>query len=290
MDEREALAVVSELLDGPVDDAVIIDGHVLCVDMLHETSDLPTGVSPYTTGWRTVAVSLSDLAAMGARPVATLAVYSPPSFDRDRLEAFLEGAIDATTAVGGRYLGGDLDVTDELTTVGVALGEANRPMRRRGASPGDLVVVTGALGRGALAVRRYRDGLVDEAERAFRIDPRIEAGRALASAATAMIDSSDGLARSVHLLAAAGDVGIDLDGDAIPLVDGLEDVLQEDETWLDLGVYWGEDFELVATVPPDRLDAVRERTDTTLSVIGRVTAADVTLDGHALPDRGYDHA
>lgn len=289
MDERDALAVVGAFLGEPADDAAIVDGQVLCVDMLHERTDLPSGVSSYTIGWRTVAVALSDVAAMGARPVVTLGVYSPPRFEREAIEGFLEGATEVSEAVGARYVGGDLDVTEELTTVGIALGEADDPVGRTGAKAGDRVVVTGALGRGALAVRRLASGDRDRGSEDFRFRPRIEAGRALGSAATAMLDSSDGLARSVHLLAEGSDVGIALDGESIPLVPGLESVLEGDETPFDLGIHWGEDFELVATVPEGRLANVRRRTATDVTVIGRVTEGGVTLDGRPLPDHGYDH-
>lgn len=282
MDERAALRLVEGFVDGAGDDAAVVDGMAIAVDMLHASADYPTGVTSYTAGWRVVSVALSDLAAVGASPSATLSVYSPPRFAADELEAYLSGAADASDAVGARYVGGDLDITEELTTVGVALGRVDDPVGRDGARPGDAVVVTGTLGRGAVAVELFEAGAVETANELFRIEPRVEAGKRLAREATAMIDSSDGLARSLHLLAEASDCGFAIHSDALP-VDPRIDPDQSRE----LGIHWGEDFELVATVPPDALP--RLDLEVELNRVGTVTDDGVELDGEQLPDRGHTH-
>lgn len=289
MDERAALTIVEELVGGAGDDAALVDETVIAVDMLHTATDYPAGVTPYTAGWRTVAVSLSDLAAVGARPTATLSVYAPPRFDQADLEAYLTGAIEASASVGAEYVGGDLDITDELTTVGIALGEADSLVGRDGASIGDAVVVTGSLGRGAIAVKLFEADATDEANERFQIEPRIDAGLELREVATALIDSSDGLARSLHLLAEASDCGFDITESAVPLDDGLDAIADDEQERREYGFFWGEDFELVATVPPASVDSLDDRLDVPVTQVGTVTEEGVTMDGDALPDRGYSH-
>ena len=283
MDERSALRVVEGFVAAAGDDAAVVDGMAVAVDMLHADTDLPGGITPYTTGWRAVSVALSDLAAVGAVPAATLSVYSPPRYEADRLEAYLRGATDASEAVDARYVGGDLDITEELTVVGVALGRVDEPVGRSGAVPGDAVVVTGSLGRGAVAMDRFEAGEDEAANALFRIEPRIDAGVRLAEVATAMIDSSDGLARSLHLLAEASGCGIEIEADRIPYHEGLDEDRRREG-----GLFWGEDFELVATLDPDALGSLP--LDVPVTRIGTVTDAGVTIDGDPLPDRGYDHA
>lgn len=290
MDEREALRLVEELVPGAGDDAAVVGETAVAVDMLHAEADVPSGVTDFTLGWRTVAVALSDIAAVGARATAALAVYSPNALAAGPLERFVEGATAAAESVGASYVGGDLDVTAEVTTVGVGLGRTDRAVGRAGASPGDAVVVTGTLGRGALAVRRFDRGDHAVANELFRFVPRVDAGVRLRRDATAMIDSSDGLARSVHLLAEASGSGIDLDGDAVPIDDRLAAVAGDGETVRDLGLFWGEDFELVATVPPSALGALADDLAVPLTRVGEVTEGGVSIDGRPLPDRGYDHA
>jgi len=101
MDERAALDLVGGLVASAGDDAAFVDGTVLTVDMLHETTDFPEGTTRYTAGWRSVGASLSDVAAMGARVTAAVAAYAAPDFDDEELGAFVEGASARRTAASG---------------------------------------------------------------------------------------------------------------------------------------------------------------------------------------------
>lgn len=289
MDERAALALVSDALDAAGDDAAIVGDTVLTIDMLHDTADFPSGTTRYTAGWRAVGASLSDLAAMGAAATACVAVYAAPAFEREELAAFLAGAGDVCDLVGATYVGGDLDVHEEFTVAAAAIGRVDEPVRRSGARPGDAVCVTGTLGRSAAALELFKAGRTERANELFRFEPRVAAGRALAPAATAMIDSSDGLARSLHQLAAAGDCGFDVDGDAVPIDDAVDEVTDGDRQRRELGVFFGEDFELVLTLPGDELAEVTAACDVPVRRIGTVTDGGVRVDGEALPDRGYVH-
>jgi thiamine-monophosphate kinase len=288
MDERAALAMVGEQLPGAGDDCAVVDGQVLTTDMLHETTDFPAGTTRYTAGWRAVGASLSDVAAMGADATAAVAVYGAPTFDPEELSAFLEGASDVCDIVDAEYVGGDLDGHDEFTVATTGLGETEEPVLRSGASVGDRVCVTGTLGRSGAALRLFERGERERANELFRFQPRVAAGRALAGRATAMMDSSDGLARSLHQLAEASDCGMAVET-PLPIDDSVDDVADDGDERLELGAFFGEDFELVCTIPEDEVGAARDATPCPLSPIGTVTESGVTLDGEPLPDRGFSH-
>lgn len=289
MDERAALAAVADRLPAAGDDAAIIGEIILTTDMLHESTDFPAGTTRYTAGWRAVGASLSDIAAMGAEPIAGVAVYAAPTFDSDELTAFLDGAIDVCAQVDARYVGGDLDRHDEFTVASTVVGRTAKPVRRSGATPGEVVCVTGSLGRSGAAIELFRLEATDRANELFRFEPRTEAGSALAPHVTAMMDSSDGLGRSLHQLAEASGCGFAVDGDAIPIDPSVHEVADDPQDRRELGVFFGEDFELVFTVPAARLQSARETCDVPVTEIGRVTDEGLTIDGDRLPDRGYTH-
>jgi thiamine-monophosphate kinase len=289
MDERTALALLGESVGAAGDDAAVVDDRVLTTDMLHETTDFPDGTTRYTAGWRAVGASLSDVAAMGADATAAVAAYAAPSFDETELDDFVRGATAVCERVDAAYVGGDLDEHDEFTVATTALGETTDPVRRRGARPGDRLCVTGTLGRSAAALRLFRRGGTKQANDLFRFDPRVAAGRAVAPHATAMMDSSDGLARSLHQLADASDCGFAVEEAAVPVDDSVDAAAETASERREMALFFGEDFELVFTVPTDAVAAVRDRSPTPVSVVGDVTERGVTIDGDPLPDRGFTH-
>ena len=322
MNERDALRKLSVDLPRAGDDAAVVDGTVITTDMLHERTDFPPGTTRYTAGWRAVGASLSDVAAMGAEATAAVAVYADEAFDPDELDRFVAGAVDVCEAVGAEYVGGDLDEHVEFTTATTAIGAVDDAdasagsggVTRGGAEPGDALCVTGEWGRSAAALRLFDRGTDDGIERAnelFRFTPRVADGRALSGTATAMMDSSDGLARSLHQLAEASGVGFTLERDAVPVHPAVDDVVdggrgdggagdrgnavddfdRVDEERFELAAHFGEDFELVCTVPEAAVDRVRAECPAGLVRVGRVVEADegVTVDGESLPDRGYTH-
>jgi len=226
---------------------------------------------------------------MGADATAAVAVYAAPDFVPDELESFVDGATDVCETVGARYVGGDLDHHDELTVVASAIGRCEAPVLRSGANPGDLVCVTGSLGRSAAALRRFEAGDVETGNDLFRFEPRVAAGQAIAVAATALMDSSDGLARSLHQLADASNCGFAVDAAAIPIDDAVLAVADDADDALELATTVGEDFELVFTIDPVAIDRVRQQISIPVAVIGDVTTGDVTIDGSTLADEGYTH-
>jgi thiamine-monophosphate kinase len=291
MDERTALRLLAGDVPAAGDDAAVVGEQVLTTDMLHERTDFPPGTTRYTAGWRAVAASLSDVAAMGAAATAAVAVYAAPTFEEAELRPFVRGAREVCAAVGADYVGGDLDDHGEFTVATTALGATTDPVSRAGASPGDAVCVTGTLGRSAAAVREFARGNAERGNELFRFTPRVAAGRALADHATAMLDSSDGLARSVHQLAEASDCGVSLRSDALPVDESVERVAADADDRLELAAFYGEDFELVCTVPEAALGDARAASPVPLVRVGTATATGeaLLLDGEPLPDRGYTH-
>jgi thiamine-phosphate kinase len=282
MDEQTLLQWLDGRLPAAGDDAAVIDGIAVTTDALHESVHLPAGTTPYTAGWRAIAASLSDLAAVGAAPVATVATYGAPDLEKTPLAAFVDGAVTVCDRADTAYVGGDLTEASELVISSTAVGRVDNPVDRSGATPGDAVCVTGSLGRTAAALKMFDDEL-DRANELFRFQPRTAAGRELATTATAMIDSSDGLARSVHQLAAAGDCGFTLES-PLPVHDAVPTTSRQE-----FGRFVGGDFELICTLPSGAVAEMRSRLTVDLVRIGTVTDDGVTIDGAPLPDRGYTH-
>ncbi|ELZ41046.1 thiamine-phosphate kinase [Halorubrum tebenquichense] len=305
MNERDALRALAADLPHAGDDAAVVGGTVITTDMLHERTDFPPGTARYTAGWRAVGASLSDVAATGAAASAAVAVYADEAFDRAELERFVAGAVDVCEAVDAEYVGGDLDEHVEFTTATTAIGEVTDagPVTRDGAAPGDALCVTGEWGRSAAALRLFErgdagddDAAVERANELFRFTPRVADGLALAGNATAMMDSSDGLARSCHQLAEASGVGIELDRGAVPVHSAVEEVADDADERFELAAHFGEDFELLCAIPESAVAAARKACPAGLTRIGRVieesgseVEARVAADGEPLPDRGYTH-
>lgn len=289
MDERAVLKLLEEELPHAGDDAAVIDSLVITTDMLHEQTDFPDGITMYTIGWRSIAASLSDIAAMAGSPIATVAVYGAPSFEPDPIREFVRGASDVSKSVNAEYVGGDLDGHTERTIASTAIGTTDAPVYRSGAKPGEVLCVTGSLGRSASAIRLFESGETTQANQLFQFPPRVSTGKFLGNYASAMMDSSDGIARSVHQLAEASACGFSIEQEWLPIDDSVYQVADSAEDILELGVFFGEDFELIFTVPDDEFQIVDENVPVRVTKIGRVTETGITMDDDPLPDRGYTH-
>ncbi len=244
-------------------------------DMLHRKTDFPEQMSGWQIGWMSVAVNLSDLASKGAKPLGILmAIGIPPDTELDLLDEIIKGMDTCARSFGTQVIGGDMDSHEELTMTGTALGLVNKDLliKRSGANPGDLVCVTGNLGTAGAALILMQKNInagQQILKGLFEPIPRINEGMALAKtrAVTSMMDISDGLSLSLHDLAKASGVGFKISEDMLPVLPDVKNLLEGDEL-LQAVVFTGGDFELLFTVPPDKINEARNACSFT--VIGEV--------------------
>jgi len=281
---------------------------VASVDMLVEGRHFFAAADPERLGYKTLAVNLSDLAAMGAAPRWVLLAGALPDGDPAWLEAFARGFYALADAHGVDLVGGDTTRGPRTLCVTI-LGEApaGLALRRDGARSGDDVYVSGTLGDAALAVAAIegQTSVDDDALRAARTrlempEPRVALGIALRGVASAAIDVSDGLTGDLGHVLERSRVGAEIDLAAIPRSRALSIKLETDEAALALRclIAGGDDYELLFTAPPaaaERIAALATKLALPLTRIGRIAdhAGLIVRDTHGAPlrdlPRGYDH-
>jgi thiamine-monophosphate kinase len=259
-------------------------------------------------GRKALAAGLSDLAAMGAQPgEAYVVVAAPPELEDEALLGVADGLAEVAKQYGVTIAGGDLVSSPVLTVSVTAVGyepKESRLVTRAGARAGDLVAVTGALGgaAGALLLMEGGGGPLEpelrEAMLMRQLDPapRVSEGLTLAAeGATAMIDVSDGLGADAGHLASSSGCRLEIDLDRIPLAPGLEEVAGGSGPAIELAASGGEDYELLVTLPPDRMpaaSAAMAKTGTELTEIGYAGGGQgVALKlpgGGEIQPRGFD--
>ena len=267
------------------DDAAIISIPADCelavsTDALVAHTHFPEHTRPFDIGYKSLAVNLSDMAAMAARPRWATLSLTLPSPAHAWLSEFTQGfaALAKThqiALIGGDLSQGPLSITVQIIGT-VVRGQA---LTRTGARVGDDIYVTGALGCAALALavlqgRQRVDEIDDCLIRLSRPEPRVEAGRLLFEFASAAIDISDGLAGDLaHLLGASG-VSAVVELSAVPVCERLSVIKNVDDYWR-LALASGDDYELCFTVSPDSADLLITRLHDNhcpVKKIGRVTA------------------
>ncbi|HEV7562971.1 MAG TPA: thiamine-phosphate kinase [Solirubrobacterales bacterium] len=280
------------------------------VDGVHFRRDRAT---PAQIGHKALATALSDLAAMGAEAGEAYVVAGlPADLGEEEFLGLLEGMLALAAETGTTLAGGDITRSPALSLALTVVGHAPRPellVSRAGAQPGDTLVLTGELGgaaAGLLLLERPELEAAVSAETAARLrrrqlepTPRLRTGRALAAAgARAMIDLSDGLGGDAGHLAGASGVGVRIEAATLPLAKGVAEVAAAaGREPLELAASGGEDYELLAAMPPDRpatelATAIGEAAETTLSPIGEVLAGEgveIRLPGGgSLASEGFD--
>lgn len=247
---------------------------------------------PADLGWKALAVNVSDIAAVGARPRwALVALACPATTAAEEVEAFYEGVFALGAEHDVAVVGGDTSASPAGWLVNVTvLGEAQGPpLLRRGAGPGDVLAVTGTLGRAAagLAVLERGtapaaldpDALAETTRAHLRPRPRVAEARWLAAAGgvTALIDLSDGLATDAGHIAEESGVAVRIEVARLPIAESTRRVAralrQDPVAWAAAG---GEDYELLLACPPEAFgrlaDGLRAATGTPLTRIGEVAA------------------
>ena len=232
------------------------------VEGVHFFSD----ISPKALGHRILAVNLSDLAAMGAEPAWISIGLTLPNVDETWLEQFTEGMHDIAEYYNVQLIGGDT-TQGPLTITVCAKGivPKGKALTRSGAKVGDWLYVTGDLGDAALAIEARKQGWeLSDTDRSYaqkKFDfpaPQVAAGQVLRGLANSAIDISDGLLADLnHILTHSG-VGATIHADKVPLSTALKN-LPDEEVRLMLAMAYGDDYQLLFTVPDSNRVAVEKR-------------------------------
>ena len=319
--ERELIARVTARLAmpawvvvGPGDDGAVIEPERGALDVL--TTDAQVEgvhfdhrfVPPDAIGHRALAVNLSDLAAMGAKPRAVLlSLVLPDALDAAVVDGILDGLLALASTHDAVVVGGNISRTPGPMMVDVTAVGSVRPRRlltRAGARPGDGVYVTGTIGDASVGLQSLQTarGPAPHAcqERYLRPQPRVRAGMLLGRnrAASACMDMSDGLADAVRKVAEASQVGIALDASALPIADEVRRWHDgQGRNVIDAAIGGGDDYELLFTVRPahrGRLRDVRQRLGglpvTQIGVVTKERQLSIRAEAGQRPlPEGFDH-
>lgn len=280
---------------------------VINMDMLVAKTDVPKTMSIWQAARKAAIMNISDLAAKGAQPLALLAsIGVPPNMTETDIQQIGRGLNAGAREYGAYILGGDTNEAPDLIISCTALGICNKHqlIKRSGAKPGDYVAVTGAFGKTAAGLKILMNNLSTPddcealADSVLMPNARVKEGLVLAqsSLATASIDSSDGLAWSLHELSQASNVGF--------LIEELP-VAPEAETFAELHgfdpaelvLYGGEEYELVVTIKPTLWKTAKAAVETVggaLIRVGRVTEEKHVLlqtgkETVSVEARGWEH-
>ena len=268
---------------------------VVTTDTLIAGRHFPEQTAAFDVGWKALAVNLSDLAAMGAKPRWFTLALSLPAPDAVWLAGFADGLKaladqHRVALVGGDTTRGPLSIT--ITAMGLV--SASKALLRDGAAAGDVVCVTGTLGDAALALRELSGAAVLR-RRLDRPRPRVEAGLLLAEFATAAIDISDGLAADLNHILLASAVGAELHAEKLPQSPTFSAAAVPDA--LALQLHGGDDYELCVCLRADDVARAQHQLAAIglpLSPIGTLTVAPglrlrqgATVQ--SIDPRGYQH-
>lgn len=242
---------------------------VICADTLVAGRHFPIDTDPHAIGWKSVAVNLSDIAAMGAKPHSILLALSLPQIDHDWLKSFSQGLYDCCDQFGVSLIGGDTTQSPHLTISVTALGWVNtgQSVLRSGAQVGDYICVSGTIGDAAFALDHLGHMLQS------RLDyptPRCALGQQLKGLAHSMIDISDGLAQDLGHILKASAVGAVLDLDQLPISAALQN-LEQEKQW-HYALAGGDDYELCFTISPKNYEKLlQQQLNINITKIGQIT-------------------
>lgn len=258
---------------------------VIKTDMLVGKTDIPPGMSVWQAARKAAVMNISDLAAKGVKPTALLAsIGIPKGFAEKDIQQIGEGLNAGAREYGAYVLGGDTNEASDLVISCTAFGvvEKDSLMKRSGAKPGDMVAVTGFFGKTSSGLKILLEGLEAPARLEEELvnavlmpQARLKEGLTLTQihAVTASIDSSDGLAWSLHEISRASNIGFEInhlpiahEADEFAKIHNLDPV--------ELSLHGGEEYELVITVKPQLWEKARKAIDhagASLIKIGQAT-------------------
>ena len=248
-------------------------------DMLVEGRHFFAGANPELLGRKALAVNLSDLAAMGARPIGFTLAIALPTVDSTWLEAFSKGLFAMAEEYSCPLIGGDTTagpLTISITAFGaLPKGEA---IRRSGAKPGDDIWVSGTVGDARLALAALRHEITLSAEDLHQIErqmhnptPRIELGMQLRNIASSALDVSDGLLGDLRHILKQSQVDAEIQLDKLPKSDTLQK--QDVQIQNQFAACGGDDYEICFTAPAsqrDKIEAISKSIGLPLTIIGKI--------------------
>ncbi len=248
---------------------------VVTNDMLVRTTDVPDIMTPEQVGFKIFTMNVSDVAAMGATPIGFLfSIGVPRDFEMEYLEGISRGIAKASEFYRTPIISADTNEACDLIIDGIALGKTKRLLTRSGAKIGDLVCVTGDVGRALAGLKVYFESLeVGERtrkalyEKLLEPKARVKEGQVLSKYANATIDISDGMSKELHLIAKMSGVKILIDSEKLPIrkeVFEVAELLGLDP--IEIALASGEEFELIFTIAKKHLDKL----DFDFAAIGRV--------------------
>ncbi|MCL6234489.1 thiamine-phosphate kinase [Acinetobacter sp. ANC 5579] len=265
---------------------------VICTDTLVAGRHFPLDTNPHAIGWKSVAVNLSDIAAMGAKPHSILLALSLPQIDHEWLKGFSHGLYDCCDQFGVSLIGGDTTQSPHLTISVTALGwvDIGKAVTRSGAQVGDFICVSGQVGDAAYGLQHLGHPLQK------RLDyptPRCQLGQQLKGLAHSMIDVSDGLAQDLGHILHASKVGAEIELDQLPIDDHVKQ-LQQEKQW-QYALAGGDDYELCFTISPQNYQKLLQlKLDVNISKIGQITPnLGIRYNNHGVDQvikfKGYQH-
>ena len=320
MDENKIIKYLSENINSPSktgelfnhvslgigDDAAIInsqDTSVITTDSMSEGVHFSrTWTSWENLGWKSISISQSDIASMGAQPIySVINLCIPDDLSIDNIKDLYKGMVQATNKFGGQIVGGDTVRSNKIIISVTMVGSYQEknisspilPLKRSNASPGDLIGVTGTLGCARGGLISYNKTLsttqknINHLQNAFsKPIPRIKDGIILSKyGATSAIDISDGLINDLEKLCLASNVSSKINTKNIPTDQILQTTFPR--KFLEIALVGGEDYELLFTINPDSLQNIQEQCPSTISIIGEISPPSteiIKIDGNPIPN------
>ncbi len=275
---------------------------VVSTDTLNNGVHFPEDTAPQDIGYKSLAVNLSDLAAMGAMPAWASLAISLPDTNIEWLEKFLDGFFELADEHGVQLVGGDTTQGPLSITVTVqGFVPKDQALRRDAAKLGDEIWVTGSIGDAAAGLVQWRTQGLQSAKLRHRLDrptPRVNVGMALRGIANAAIDVSDGLLADLSHILLASKLGAEIEVCRVPMSKPLLDHFPDDGERYRLQLSGGDDYELCFTAPAHQSLAIEQALsdcDVVGTVIGHVVSGselkcfDENGGIFELGEKGFEH-
>ena len=261
---------------------------VTSTDTLSEGVHFFKDAHPGDIAYKSLAVNLSDIAAMGAQAKCFTLSLTLPKLDESWLQAFSDSLREASelfnvSLIGGDTTKGPLNIT--ITIMGTV--KKSKAIKRSGAKNGDDIYVSGDLGRAALCLKKINEGSQPSTTELNKLNkpvPRLSLGSALKNIASSCIDISDGLEQDLSHILSASKVGAIIDSHNLPLSDTVKEYIKSTQDW-GLPLCGGDDYELCFTSDKSNQSEIKELSEN-LKV--RITKIGVINNSLNLNIKGYD--